>query len=165
MTKLFWVVVIIVVLMLIPANTKKDDIEAGLAAVLKKYGEKTAKDVERIYRKETAHFASRQYLLTFSPGMEVHAEAFPYGWSSMKEAWIQNPSLAPNGKVAMHENNTTATKTFLSFPSVTAAMLSLALYLQKYRPGRWYSTNASAQEKYESELAQITPRIVNELTA
>jgi len=137
----------------------------GLEKIRKEFGVDVARWVERIYRIETAHFTSGQFLKTFSPGMEVAAgtrgQTFPFGWTSMKEFWEQM-DLIP-GFHTMPENKTGIKKTFLKFPNPYTAMRSLALYVRKYRPERWYSTDPVKQMEYRNKLGQITPRIVNKL--
>lgn len=135
--------------------------EDSLLYIFQKYGADIAKKVERIYRVETAHFTSGQYKKTFSPGMERHGEGFPFGWSSMKDFW-EKEGIIP-GFHTMTENKTGKIKTFLKLPDLASAMEGLAIYLQKYPPGRWYSTKPESQAKYENTLATVRPRIVEGL--
>lgn len=162
-TKIFFILVIIVVLVMLPKRAT-EDVKSALAEIVSRYGVETARNVERIYRKETAHFKSKQFALTNSPGMEVHATAYPYGWTSMRTTWDHSPWIAPIGSIVMTENNTGRKKEFLKFRDPLAAMISLAEYLKKYPPGRWYSTDPTEQARYTSELLAIRPRIVDELT-
>lgn len=164
MNKLLLISLIVIVLVLLPANNKEGAVERGLRIVADKYGKDIARKVEQIFRKETAHFTSGGFKKTNSPGMEIHSPNFPWGWTSFTDIWKLNPSIAPVGQVTMKENQTLKTKTFLKFATPGAAMETLALYLQKYRPGRWYSLLPDQQSKYEFELAQIKPRIVDALT-
>lgn len=142
-----------------------DEIKLGLQNVVTKYGIDTAKIVEKIYRIETNHFKSKQFLNTYSAGMEKHREKFPYGWFSMAKLW-QDESLAPNGFYQIKEsgglmNDTGKVKTFLKFPSITAAMFSLSEYLQTHRPGRWYAgTDEQRATAYENKLNEIKNKYV-----
>lgn len=119
------------------------------------FGDEIARWVERIYRLETANFRSGQYLKTGSAGMERHAENYPYGWTTPdKLLWSVSgfEDTRPVGFITMRENQTGRYKTFLKFASVEDGMLSLAAYIKRYRPGRWFSTNEEDAERYEEAL-------------
>lgn len=120
--------------------------------------------VERIYRKETRNFDSLQYRKTGSPGMEAHGERQPWGWRSLLWVWRNNAELKPVGVIKMRENVTGIEKPFLVFPSVYAAIYALCVYLEKYPPARWYTTDKGKQAIYTRELNKITPTIYNQLT-
>lgn len=143
-----------------------DLIRGALNDVATKYGINTAKVVEKMYRIETNHFKSKQFLNTYSAGMEKHREKFPYGWFSMAKLWTENETLAPNGFYEIREgkglmNDKPKIKTFLKFPSVRAAMFALAEYLQTHRPGVWYAgTDKERATAYENTLNEIKNRYV-----
>lgn len=127
-----------------------------------KYGADIARTAERIYRKETAHFTSIQFLKGFSPGMEAHGDSFPWGWTSMADFWRKNNKYMPVGMYSMAENDGLhdqggKVKRFLKFPSVKAAVFSLCVFLEKYNNngGRWYSTNYLRQRDYNNSLLNI----------
>lgn len=147
----------------------KQDITDALKVIKTEYGKDIATKVERIFRNETAHFMSGQFLNTYSAGMEKHSAAYPWGWTSMKPIWDKYPQIKPNGFYTMKENNSALAKsigqkTFVKFPSLLASMISLAEYLKIYRAGRWFSTDPIQQQAYENILATINPSIVNSLT-
>lgn len=135
-------------------------IKDALQKIKAKYGAAIAQMVERIYRLETRHFKSVQFLATGSPGMEKHSAKYPYGWASMKPIWDANPQYRPTGFFTMPENVTGKVKTFIKFPSIEAGMFSLAEYLLKYPAGRWYSTLPHEQAKYTASLNSIKPKFV-----
>ena len=157
-----------------PKNYTENDAKQALERIKREHGVDMAKTIERLYRWETAHFKSKQYKLTGSPGMEVHGSAPYYGWNS--SFWQTNKSLQPIGTTEMFENKgmseqggnaqvTDKPKGFLIFPSVFAAMAYLVDYINRYNGNyaRWYSTSASAQELYRTKLNSVTPKIVNSL--
>jgi len=51
------------------------------------YGKPIAQNVERIFRWETGHFKSGQYLASGSAGMTTNKTEFPYGWKSLQPFW------------------------------------------------------------------------------
>lgn len=120
------------------------------------YGPAIAKNIERIYRYETAHFTSGQYKATGSAGMLKFVENYPYGWSVAKNMWDEKPALRPNGSVDFTKNG--KKYTYLVFPTFMAAAVALGEYLKKYRPGRWNTTDPIGQTNYENKISQITTK-------
>ena len=143
--------------------TTDQQIVEALKSIADEYGIDTARTVEKMYRLETNHFKSGQYKNTFSPGMEKHDREYPFGWDSMKSYW-DSINFVPEFHT-MPENKTGKTKTFLKFPNVLIPMRSLAIYVKKYAPERWYSKNPVKQAEYRNSLNSIKPRIVNTFTA
>jgi hypothetical protein len=142
--------------------TESDAIPA-LKKAEKIYGTDAAALLERMYRRETAHFTSGQYKNTGSAGMEVgSSKKYPYGWSQPKKLWDDNPKYKPVGTYTTPENQTGIVKTFIKFPSVEAAVLTLAEVLKKrgWNAGSWYSRNKILQDGYNSKLNQIKNRII-----
>lgn len=166
--KNWFIIISIVVLLTTVTIFKMHDIKFKLAArkLLKKYPRSIVENVERIYRLETNHFKSGQYKKTYSPGMEMHSDNYPYGWTGSLKLWSKNPHYKPIGFVTMREGGTNIPKTFLKFASLEAAMFTLADYLSRYNnnPGRWYSLNQSAQERYLRSINKITPHYTDEIT-
>lgn len=123
--------------------------------------------LEQQYRNETAHFSSGQYRLTGSPGMEAHANKYPYGWGYLyRSYWNKNPQYAPIGVVNLIEGGTGKTKPFLIFDTVEAAIRNVFKYYDYYgNPYRWYSIDKARQAVYKSRLNSITPSIYYSLTA
>jgi hypothetical protein len=134
----------------------------ALKYIKDKYGLETATVVEKIYRLETGHFGSGQFANTFSPGMEKHGSNYPFGWTSMENFW-SSINFTP-AFYTMPENTTGIVKTFIKFPNVQMAMESLAYYIKKYNPERWYSLDPVKQAEYRATLAKIKPRITNYLS-
>ena len=153
------------------------DIIAALQEVAKQYGRSRAMDIERLFREETAHFKSQNFLSTLSPGMEVGRDHIgtpymiqPYGWGSLSEFWKENPEHAPSGTFNQVENSSAmgqsrGERIFIKFPSILASMLSVAflISIRGGNIGAWNSTDPAQQNKYAGLLNQIVPRftIVN----
>lgn len=116
------------------------------------------KDMERMYRLETRFFTSGQFKGTFSPGMETFGKKFPYGWITVnREVWSVFPYAKPTGKLwTGKEGGTGKQKSFLVFPSLLAAMTTVAGFIYHYQnAARWYSTNKESQERYRNTLTRM----------
>ncbi len=144
------------------------EILKGLQKVKEVYGLSHAKRLEQLFRNETAHFKSGNFLKTLSPGMEVGSKTiYPYGWSSLIEFWEINPQYKPIGTYSQTENSSKlaqkrGVRTFICFGSIEASMMSVA-HLIKLRGGRfgaWFSKNAVQQLNYEHELDKIKVRLI-----
>lgn len=149
-------------------NFTPEDAKKAILKLKQKQGQDIAELIERVIRRETAHFTSGQYKRTGSPGMETGyingdtdkpKKQFPYGWA-LRDFWTKNPKYAPSGTYTMPENKTGIKKTFIVFPSVEAATFTLAEHLRKknWNAGAWYSTKPSLQADYNRELNRIIPR-------
>ncbi len=145
----------------------QDQFRDALKKVALRYGSAIAVNVEKIYRLETANFTSGQFKGTFSPGMEKTTNVYPYGWQSLATGiWDTVPSYKPIGLLPFTENGTGITKYFIKFPSVEAAVMTLAEFLRLHEnnPGRWFSLASGDQNKYNSKIAQIKTPFFNEIT-
>jgi hypothetical protein len=138
----------------------EEEIINSLQVVKQNFGVDIARWVEKIYRGETAHFKSTQFLLTYSAGMLKFKNVYPYGWGNFKTFWALNPSFAPTGYAKIYVTREKKDFFYLAFPSLTAAMMTLAYYVQKNGPLRWNSTDKNEQQKYATLLNQIKNRYV-----
>ena len=127
--------------------------------IIEKYGYNVARNVEKIYRLETAHFTSDVYKNTGSAGMLAFSDNIPYGWTSLAEFWYNNSKYKPIGIYTKYLPGLEGPKRYdyLKFKNY-GGFYSLAVFLSKYnnKPGRWYSTDPHLQEEYESRLENIT---------
>lgn len=141
------------------SGTPKYDaiISRGIRTVAREYGPAIARNVERIFRLETAHFTSQGWRQTLGAGMHPWANTFPYGWTSVQDLWDQYPEYRPIGVAELTEGGTGKSRWYLVFQGI-GGFMSLAEYLSHYgnNAGRWYSTNAAQQAYYESKLQNIT---------
>jgi hypothetical protein len=135
----------------------------ALKKALNYYPLEIVQNCERIYRKETAHFTSGQFRMTFSPGMERFSNSYPFGWTSLKPFWDDKPEYKPVGFSGHTENKTGITKYFIIFKTVEAGVFTLCEFLEMHNNngGRWYALDTSLQQKYNSELVKINPSFTN----
>jgi len=138
-------------------NFSETDARTAIQEVANVYNRDVAAIVEKILRLESGHFKSKQFKLTGSGGMESTTPVFPFGWSSLRTFWQLNPQFKPTGTIAMKEAKTGKMKTFIVFPSVTAAALSMAvvLKLRNFNAGSWFSTKKELQDSYNLAISKI----------
>lgn len=139
--------------------TEKQIIEA-LQKVKSVYGQEIAENVEQIYRVETAHFKSSQFLYTFSAGMLKFKDAYPYGWGNFKTFWSLNPSYAPVNFYVIFVSREKKNFAYIGFSSLEAGMMTLAYYISKNGRLRWNSTKANEQAIYQRALNSVIVRYV-----
>lgn len=157
-------------------NFSDVDAKAALRIIYDKYGKDMATIIERMYRDETAHFRSLQYVKCGTGGMEAFGEPPYYGWDS--SFFTQHPEFTPTGIWEAFENKgmsgqggnkqiTDKKKRFIIFPSVLGGMEYKAFYINKHNGNwaRWHSTNTTIQSTYKKHLEDIKPRYVNEFEA
>lgn len=121
------------------------------------YGPVMAKTIEQIYRLETSHFKSGQYLKTGSPGMLSFGDSYPYGWSSPRNLWDNDISTRPVKIVPMTVGG--KVYNYLGFSNVLGAAKTVAEHIKKYgRAGRWNSDQPLQMTKYENKLREITTK-------
>lgn len=132
--------------------------QAEIARVIRSirdsYGQAIARNVERIYRLETAHFSSGQFRRTNTAGMiAVNGRTeWPFGWPKRGT----DPTMfAPI--VWMAENAGGAPKPFIAFIRFEDAARYLAQFLKDHanNAGRWFSTVPAQQTAYEQRLNGI----------
>lgn len=151
--------------MTLPLNRiKKVITESEIINALQKvksvYGETIAQYVEQIYRVETAHFKSSQFLYTYSAGMLKFKDKYPYGWGNFKTFWAINPSYAPTNFYKIFVSRENKDFYYLGFNSLEAAMMTLAYYVNKNGRLRWNSTLAKEQAIYQQALNSVINRYV-----
>ena len=151
-------------IVLMRKNFTEQDAVKALKAAEKKFGTDAAALLERVMRWETAHFTSGQYKRTGSPGMEIGGsnKSYPYGWVTPVGLWEKNPQYKPIGTYTTPENQTGKIKTFIKFPSVEAAVMTLGEVLKNrnWNAGSWYSTNPTSQKLYNDKINKVRNRII-----
>lgn len=148
---------IFVFIFIIKKNKKMNDIKEVIKKAIKMFKPGVVKNAEKIFRLETNHFRSGQYLGTFSPGMEKFSALYPYGWKSLKPFWNKFPEYAPFDFLPFIENRTGKTKFFLKFKTLEAAFLTLCFFLEinNNNPGRWYALDKNMQDEYNNKIANF----------
>ena len=134
------------------------------------FGVEIAKATEKVFRSETRHFKSRQFLETYSAGQEAVKEEYPFGWNA--EFWKKYPEYKPTGVIWFKENKglsdkggiqqSNEAKMFVKYPNVLSGVLYTADTLRRRggNAGAWYSTNKTYQAKYNEALRGIKNRFV-----
>jgi hypothetical protein len=148
------------------ANMKKDKLDSDAAAtpsirqamqtIKINYGTAIARNVERIFRLETAHFASGGFLATNAAGQLAFAEHFPYGWYSLVNLWNSQPQRKPTQTVRLNGYD------YLKFANVEDAAFAVAeiLKLRGNNPGAYFSNDAAQQAEYNAKLVGIEAKYV-----
>ncbi len=135
--------------------------ESNIVKLSQFYSPDILKNMERIFRLETSHFKSKQFLATYSAGMEKFSDYYPFGWKTLDNIfWKKFPEYAPKTFVPFTENRTGKTKYFLKFPSLFASMITMCEFLKHYgnNPGRWYSLKPEKQKIYNESINKIIPK-------
>lgn len=143
-------------------DVSEKDLIRAFNTVKDEFGAEIATTAEQLYRKETRHFQSGQFLKTLSPGMEVATgkKEFPYGWGSLTK-FIQAYPQYDGGfyTYTMNENGTGKEKTFIGFPTIDGAVMFLAYTISKRKhAGYWRSTKTEIADKYLTSLKTINPK-------
>ncbi len=144
------------------------DIIIALQSVSTKYGKPFAARLEQLFRNETRHFTSGNFIRTLSPGMEATAAVLPFGWNSLAQFWKENPQYAPTSLFSQVDNNSalsgsTGMQHFLVFPNILASMMSVAkkIEINGGDAGTWFDNVKADQQHYDAVLDTIIPRFVN----
>ena len=142
----------------------------AIRAIRTQYGQ-VAEWVERLWRKESAHFTSGEFRATGGAGMHPWKSTYPWGWDSLRPLWDAHPHLRPIGYTFRVEGGTRKVRPYLVFRSPYHFALNIAyLIAKRYRTygdwyravGQWYSTDPQQAVKYGREAGRITPRFARE---
>lgn len=125
------------------------DAKNALLKVLEIKGKDRAQLLERMLRLETAHFASQQYKLTGSAGMEKGM------WSNLDESKLSYIQMNDN-----HLQGAAKLRTFIKWNSVLDFCFYLSDYIDRWKGnyGRWNTTDVVKQQRYMNEIKKIKNR-------
>lgn len=125
---------------------------AAFQAARARFGADIARNAERIYRLETAHFKSGQFRATNTAGMRATRDTYPFGW---KERGTNPALFAP--VVYMAENAGGPRVAWVAFIRFEDALTYLCKVLQERgnNPGAWNSTDPARQTSYNAALQGI----------
>lgn len=134
----------------------------------KQFSDEILKNVEKMFRLETAHFTSGGLKLTNHAGMQGTKSTYPYGWNSLKTFWDANPNYAPMYLLNLKENKqpdvigSGIVQKFMVFKDIKAGLATLAEFLRQHEnnAGRWFSLKPDAQKKYNEKIKLIKSRYV-----
>jgi hypothetical protein len=142
-------------------NPSSNDLASAFLELKNKYGEAFAEKIEQLYRLETAHFKSGQFLEGNSPGMVATKTEYPFGWKSLDQ---YNKANSIDGRryslgrvfVVRGKNYR-----YVKFPDFKTALNFVAWFIKNKRGGaveKWNSLDATAAARYLNKLNQIKPR-------
>lgn len=137
--------------------------KSGLSRVVLDYGMDVARNVERIYRLETANYTSGQFHATNTPGMHAFTASFPFGWSLAQDG-LSASDFHPT--ISMDEN-AGGTFQWVVFKTLAQAVHYVGFFLNKYgnNPGRWKSTEPGPQASYRAAVAALPTPICDYIQA
>lgn len=147
-------------------NTDDANIKIALKRIFDEFGREKTEKLEQLFRKETAHFTSRQFKGGGSPGMEPSPNTnrtFPYGWTSLKR--FADANAIPYSKFYISgpytEGGTGKQKYFIGFPNVYTAMKFVMYVIRKrgWNFGKWRAFDETISNNYNASLNTIIPRI------
>jgi hypothetical protein len=127
------------------------------------YSTQYMNDIERLFRLETAHFKSGQFVNSYTPGMVAFANSFPYGWNSL-QTWANLRNLGPGQFGVTQTYNTSAGPLkYITFPSFLYALDFTSWFLKNVRGGdtaKWFSTDTSSAgyQNYKNALKNVQLR-------
>tara|TARA_R110000823_G_scaffold221030_1_gene349543 strand:- start:161 stop:721 length:561 start_codon:yes stop_codon:yes gene_type:complete len=132
-----------------------DYVEFSLNSLKGKFSRETIEKIERIYREETGHFTSGQYLKSLTPGLVISIDGKKLGWDLSKYPLVGSVDFTVGGKVY----------NYAAFKSLPDAMEFLGDYILRHdgNEARWFSTDVQAQNSYRSRLLKIIPRLTNKI--
>lgn len=145
------------------------DAKEALRIIFRKYGFEMTKLIEQIFRGETAHFTSGQYVRCGTGGMEVsgkNPKPPSYGW--YEPFFLRYPEYSPLGiwwskeneggsKHGCNQQETKRKKGYIVFPSVLASMEYKIDYINRYKGNwaRWHTLDETTQINYRNLILKI----------
>lgn len=135
------------------------ELRSAFQKVAQQRGADFARQLERLFRWETGHFESGQYMKTLSPGMTTdHPEREDLGWSSLPDFLRKYPQY--NGKyyTVFFPSTSAGPKYYIGFPTPEAAIMFVAYNIAEKKGGNfgaWNSLSPAAQQDYINDLATI----------
>jgi len=150
-----------------------EDAKAGIKKVYDTYGEDMAIIIEKMFRSETSHFSSKQYIRCGTGGMEAtkRGKAPYYGWKSSRYVTLpigtwshfEGKGVSTKGANKQDKKNK---KRFIIFDSVLNAMMYKVNYIEDNNGDHlnWFNrTDEIARADYQVLLDSVTPRIVRHI--
>jgi len=151
----------------LPKRFDFEDAKAGLKKVYDNYGRDMAIRIEKIMRQETGHFASKQFILSGTAGMEAQRGKNPpyYGWTPL---FYLKPPIgliylfegkgSPNG----NKQVTAYKKRFIRFDSYYDVLYLMVQYLKYWKDDtRWHNISDKAvKADYRDKLNHTRYEIV-----
>lgn len=139
-------------------NPSSNDLASTFQELKNNFGPEFAKKIEQVFRYETRHFTSGQFLEGNSPGMVATKTEYPFGWPSLDE---YNQANSIDGrKYGIGREFIVNNKSFryVKFPDFKTSANFVAWFIRNKRggiPEKWHSLNAAKAAEYRNTLNQI----------
>jgi hypothetical protein len=149
----------------------ESNIKKALKKIYDQYGREKTTKLEALFRNETAHFNSGQFLGTLSPGMEISPQTntvFPFGWSSLK--YFADTNNIPYSSFFASQNysegGTGTPKKFVGFPDLYTAMKFVMFTIERrnWNFGKWRAFDDQIAADYNAYIDRIRTPYTNSFT-
>lgn len=142
----------------------KGNAKEGFLYLQQKYGKSYAQDIERLFRHETNHFTSGQWLKCGTAGLVAFSESFPYGWISLSK-FVEKHNLDKKDFYPVYFSTTSdgKSRSYIHFPETKYSVIFTGEFLQEKRNGKWwhwFSLDESKAQHYKNLVLQIKPRFI-----
>ena len=136
-----------------PRKFTKLDAKAAIEHAVRTYGIEFGRIFEQIYRWETAHFRSGQFIRTGTPGMELGkwSGLSPYLGEIVEYSIHTDPKKGPTNFICWNHPLTTFADFFYNFIHTKRAGNFAA----------WHSLNTDKQNTYRTLISKINPLYAN----
>lgn len=159
----------VLIVYIVSKKTKKISLVKQIKKGLKRVYDKdklAAKRIEQIYRLETAHFKSKQFKNTGTPGMvatNLDPNSF-FGWSSLEKFAKDQKLLASDFLIGYSKKIGDKMFDYIQFKKPILMPMFMYFYfrLYKWNYGRWFSKSETEQKKYMQDVEKVTPKFYNE---
>ena len=121
------------------------------------YSPEFAKQLEKMYRFETGHFKSGQFLEGFSPGM-VGTGVYPWGWNSLNTYITENSLDKTRYRLGRVFTVRGRNYQYVCFPNVESSILFVSWFIWNIRGGRvgkWGTLSESGATLYEETIQGV----------
>ena len=122
-------------------------------------GPEFSKRIEQLFRYETRHFKSKQFIEGNSPGMVATKSTYPFGWPSLDEFNRENSIDGRKygiGRIFVVDNKNFQ---YIKFPDFKTSANFVAWFIRNKRGGvvqKWNSLIEAKAQEYFNVLKTIT---------
>jgi len=139
-------------------NPSSNDLASVFQGLKNNFGPEFAKRIEQLFRYETGHFESGQFLEGNSPGMVATKSTYPFGWPSLDE--FNRANSIDGRRYAIGRVFIVNGKNFryVKFPDFKTSANFVAWFIRNKRggiPEKWHSLNAAKAAEYRNTLDKI----------
>jgi hypothetical protein len=140
-------------------NPSSNDLASEFQELKNNYGPEFAKRIEQLFRYETRHFESGQFLEGNSPGMVATKSEYPFGWPSLDEfnrIYSIDGRRYAIGRVFIVKGQNFR---YVKFPDFETSLKFVVWFIRNKRGGvvqKWHSLNEAKAQDYFNTLKTIT---------